>query len=101
MHASPAVRRIAREQGISLETLQGTGPDGRITKGAERCHELPRAMCPAASACNVGGITAFPRVPVDGVLCIVPLTLQQAAYALPALIKAMCLQRTSWQHPRM
>lgn len=32
VHASPAVRRIAREQGISLEHLQGTGPDGRITK---------------------------------------------------------------------
>ena len=74
VHASPAVRRIAREHGISLETLRGTGPDGRITKGAERCHELAHIMCPAASACIGGGITAFLRVLVHGVLYNVPLT---------------------------
>ena len=28
--ASPAARRLAREQGVELETLQGTGPGGRI-----------------------------------------------------------------------
>jgi pyruvate dehydrogenase E2 component (dihydrolipoamide acetyltransferase) len=31
-HASPAVRRIAREKGIDLNTLQGTGRKGRITR---------------------------------------------------------------------
>jgi pyruvate dehydrogenase E2 component (dihydrolipoamide acetyltransferase) len=30
--ASPAARRLARERGISLETITGTGPGGRITK---------------------------------------------------------------------
>jgi pyruvate dehydrogenase E2 component (dihydrolipoyllysine-residue acetyltransferase) len=30
--ASPIARRIAREQGIDLTTLQGTGPGGRIIK---------------------------------------------------------------------
>jgi pyruvate dehydrogenase E2 component (dihydrolipoamide acetyltransferase) len=30
--ASPVARRIAREQGIDLSTLQGTGPGGRIVK---------------------------------------------------------------------
>ena len=30
--ASPVARRIAREQGIDLTTLQGTGPGGRIVK---------------------------------------------------------------------
>jgi len=31
-HASPSVRRIAREKGIDLNTLQGTGRKGRITQ---------------------------------------------------------------------
>jgi len=30
--ASPVARRIAREQGVDLTTLQGTGPGGRIVK---------------------------------------------------------------------
>ncbi len=30
--ASPLVRRLAREQGIDLERIEGSGPDGRITQ---------------------------------------------------------------------
>lgn len=30
--ASPLVRRLAREQGVELEQVAGTGPDGRITQ---------------------------------------------------------------------
>lgn len=31
-HASPSVRRIAREKGVDLNTLKGTGRKGRITR---------------------------------------------------------------------
>ncbi len=30
--ASPAVRRLARERGVDLSSVKGTGPAGRITK---------------------------------------------------------------------
>ncbi len=30
--ASPAARRVAREQGVALETVSGSGPDGRIVE---------------------------------------------------------------------
>ena len=30
--ASPAIRRLARERGIDLSLIQGTGPNGRITR---------------------------------------------------------------------
>lgn len=29
---SPSAKRVAREHGIDLNTIRGTGPDGRITK---------------------------------------------------------------------
>jgi pyruvate dehydrogenase E2 component (dihydrolipoamide acetyltransferase) len=36
--ASPAVRRVARELGVGLGAIAGTGPDGRITReDVERC----------------------------------------------------------------
>jgi pyruvate dehydrogenase E2 component (dihydrolipoamide acetyltransferase) len=42
--ASPLARRIARERGIELSTITGTGPDGRIVaEDVERAETAPRA----------------------------------------------------------
>jgi len=32
VHASPSLRRLAREFGVELDRIQGTGPNGRITR---------------------------------------------------------------------
>jgi pyruvate dehydrogenase E2 component (dihydrolipoamide acetyltransferase) len=32
VHASPAIRRFARELGVELQSLRGTGPHGRVTR---------------------------------------------------------------------
>jgi pyruvate dehydrogenase E2 component (dihydrolipoamide acetyltransferase) len=46
--ASPLARRIAKERGIDLEGLQGTGPEGRIVaEDVERAQAAP-AAAPAA-----------------------------------------------------
>jgi pyruvate dehydrogenase E2 component (dihydrolipoamide acetyltransferase) len=43
--ASPLARRIARERGIELSSLRGTGPDGRIVaEDVERTDEKPAAV---------------------------------------------------------
>jgi pyruvate dehydrogenase E2 component (dihydrolipoamide acetyltransferase) len=50
--ASPVARRIAREQGIDLSALQGTGPGGRIVKAdveAAASGGAPQAAAPAAA----------------------------------------------------
>jgi pyruvate dehydrogenase E2 component (dihydrolipoamide acetyltransferase) len=48
--ASPLARRIARERGIELSTLRGTGPDGRIVaEDVERAQAQP-AAAPVAAA---------------------------------------------------
>jgi len=66
-HASPSVRKFARELGVDLARVTGTGPKGRIVladvqafvKGA-----LARgATAPAAPA--VGGLTVLPWPQVD------------------------------------
>ena len=51
--ASPVARRIARERGIDLATLAGTGPGGRIVKAD-------------VEAAGAGGPAATPQAPAEG-----------------------------------
>jgi len=46
--ASPLARRIARERGIELTSLVGTGPDGRIV--AEDVEKAPPGIAPAPAS---------------------------------------------------
>jgi pyruvate dehydrogenase E2 component (dihydrolipoamide acetyltransferase) len=57
-HAGPGVRRLARELGLDLTALAGTGPKGRITK--EDVIAAVRGPAPAADAGAAGGIPAVP-----------------------------------------
>jgi pyruvate dehydrogenase E2 component (dihydrolipoamide acetyltransferase) len=63
-HASPGVRRLARELGLDLNGLTGTGPKGRITKedviGAVR-GPGNGAAAPATGAAGAG----IPEVPAQ------------------------------------
>jgi pyruvate dehydrogenase E2 component (dihydrolipoamide acetyltransferase) len=45
VYASPSVRRLARERGVDLSSIQGTGRKGRITK-----EDLERPAAPAPAA---------------------------------------------------
>jgi pyruvate dehydrogenase E2 component (dihydrolipoamide acetyltransferase) len=80
LFASPIVRRLAREQGVDLATVDGTGPNGRIVRrdleriagrshpAAGGAHEgtqpAPQpAAAPAAAAAAVGG-TLIPHTPL-------------------------------------
>jgi pyruvate dehydrogenase E2 component (dihydrolipoamide acetyltransferase) len=47
LKASPLARRIARERGVDLADVRGTGPDGRIL--AEDVQKAPAAGAPAAA----------------------------------------------------
>jgi pyruvate dehydrogenase E2 component (dihydrolipoamide acetyltransferase) len=60
-YASPAVRRLARELGVDLSTVQGSGRKGRITKeDVQRAKEAPAAVPAAQPAAGVAGLELAP-----------------------------------------
>lgn len=74
-HASPSVRRFARELGVALDKVPGSGPKGRIThvdvqnyvKGvlAGGSAATPAASAGTAGAADLGGMTLLPWPKVD------------------------------------
>jgi pyruvate dehydrogenase E2 component (dihydrolipoamide acetyltransferase) len=55
VHASPSVRRLARELDIDLTRLRGSGEKGRITK-----EDVKRALAPAGAPAAGAGIPEIP-----------------------------------------
>jgi len=69
VHASPSVRRVAREFGVDLTQVKGTGSKGRITKEDVQSYvkyELSRPKANAATAVAAGNgglqVLAAPKV---------------------------------------
>ncbi len=56
--AGPAVRRLARELGLDLNQIKGTGEKGRITR-----EDVKAALSPEARRAPAGGGGALPAVP--------------------------------------
>jgi len=54
VRASPIARRLAREKGIDLAQLNGTGPGGRITEDDVLAHEERMKAAPSPPAAPVG-----------------------------------------------
>ena len=61
--ASPLARRMAQQAGIALETVKGTGPNGRIVRAdIEAFQAKPAASAPAAAAPAATAPTATAQV---------------------------------------
>ncbi len=57
LKASPLARRIARERGVELAAISGTGPDGRIVaEDVERAATAPAAPAPAPALAAPGEV---------------------------------------------
>jgi len=53
-HASPSVRKFARELGVVLQAVSGSGPKGRITQADVQAHVKLRLQSPAPLAAAAG-----------------------------------------------
>ncbi|MBD9398850.1 dihydrolipoyllysine-residue acetyltransferase [Pseudomonas sp. PDM11] len=67
VHAGPAVRQLAREFGVELSSVPGSGPKGRILKEDVQAYvksELQKAKsAPAAAAAGATGGAGIPPIP--------------------------------------
>src|SRR5258706_7776436 len=77
--ASPLARRIARERGVELSQVRGTGPDGRIV--AEDVERAEAAPAPVAAAAPARAIQPgeVERVPLSNVRKTIVRRLTEAA----------------------
>jgi pyruvate dehydrogenase E2 component (dihydrolipoamide acetyltransferase) len=60
VHAGPSVRRAARELGVDLTKIRGTGEKGRITKDDVKAFLAGSAAAPAAAPSPGAGIPEIP-----------------------------------------
>jgi pyruvate dehydrogenase E2 component (dihydrolipoamide acetyltransferase) len=99
--ASPLARRIARERGIELGSLKGTGPEGRVVaEDVERAAAgAPAAPTPTVTAAPPGEVE---RVPLTSVRRTIARRLTEAWQA-PAFQIAMSADMTRAQglHDRL
>jgi pyruvate dehydrogenase E2 component (dihydrolipoamide acetyltransferase) len=69
VHASPAIRRFARELGVALPTVRGSGPNGRITREDVQAfvkRTLAAGVAPTANGAGGGtGLQLLPWPKVD------------------------------------
>lgn len=64
-HASPAVRKFARELGVDPAAVTGTGPRGRITREDIQAFIKAARQAPAASGSSGVGLDLLPWPKVD------------------------------------
>ncbi len=97
--ASPATRKHARDLGIGLEQIHGSGPDGRIRlEDLERAADAPRPAEPAPAPTPPAG--ADQVVPLRGVRRTIARTMTEAWRTIPHIIDYREVDATALIHWR-
>lgn len=84
VHAGPAVRKLAREFGVDLSRIKGSGPKGRVVKEDVQVFVKERVKGPASA----GGV-GIPRVPKIDFASFGPITVEPLNNIKRATAKAM------------
>ncbi|GAA0808602.1 dihydrolipoamide acetyltransferase family protein [Spirilliplanes yamanashiensis] len=86
--AKPPVRKLARDLGVDLATLTGSGPHGSITRAdVERAVAVPEPVAAAPAAATVAApifdASREQRVPVKGVRKLTAQNMSASAFTAP------------------
>ncbi|HEV2702215.1 MAG TPA: dihydrolipoamide acetyltransferase family protein [Steroidobacteraceae bacterium] len=76
---SPAIRRRAREAGIDLATVAGSGPHGRIVPGDLES----RLKAPAAVVLSAAPVPDVQEIPVTGLRRLIAEQVSRSAHTIP------------------
>jgi 2-oxoisovalerate dehydrogenase E2 component (dihydrolipoyl transacylase) len=77
---SPAIRRRAREAGVDLATIAGSGPKGRIVLGDLEAHLKAHA---AGAVPGAGPIAEVQEIPVTGLRRLIAEQVSRSAHTIP------------------
>lgn len=79
--AKPPVRKLARDLGIDIQTLRGSGPDGTVTRSdVEAAADASRGAAPGARVTPRGGEE---RIPIRGVRKSTAQAMVGSAFSIP------------------
>lgn len=84
---SPIVRRLARERGLDLDAVAGSGPKGRIVRrdieGLEAPGPGPASTVPAALGASAAGSASFTSIPLTGMRRAIARRLTESKTTVP------------------
>jgi pyruvate dehydrogenase E2 component (dihydrolipoamide acetyltransferase) len=90
--AKPPVRKLARELGVDLSGLQGTGPSGSITRTDVEAASQATATAPAPA--DVDPTLRERRIPVKGVRKLTAAAMVESAFTAPHVTEFLTLDMT-------
>lgn len=90
--AKPPVRRLARDLGVDLAALAGTGPGGSITRDDVQAATAAGAGAPAGTAARAPGREQ--RIPVKGVRKLTAENTTRSAFTAPHVTEFLTVDMT-------
>jgi pyruvate dehydrogenase E2 component (dihydrolipoamide acetyltransferase) len=93
---SPPVRRLAKELGVDLASITGTGPDGRVTR-----EDVQAAADSGPSAHAPSGSDDDERIPVRGVRRLIAQKMARSAREIPHVTTFLTVDATNLEAFRM
>jgi len=83
VRSSPLARKLAEMNGIELETVKGSGPEGRVVKADIEKAMAGQAAAPAANTAAPAPVSGDTVIPVSGKRKVIARRLSESKYSAP------------------